>query len=246
MSYKIFESADGTHAKKQTVVMIHGFLSSQRYWKRLIPYLRNAGYTVITIDLLGFGSSRNIATDDYTYSTHLAHIEKCLADANVSLPFILVGHSMGGLLSARYTATHPQNIYKLILLHPPMYMNSEEALRTLHSSGRLYRFLLKSRYRMVGWGLLKLLPGGIANHHGRGREGSLENVILVEDNLQRLTSSYIQTLLVIGKRDRQIYLDNLKKMSVSKNVTVSVIDTNHHSPRNDTELIGDMILRFAK
>ncbi|MEO5499181.1 MAG: alpha/beta hydrolase [Candidatus Saccharimonadales bacterium] len=244
MSYKVFENEPSTDPTQQTVVLVHGFVSSQRYWKRLIPFLKSAGHRVVTIDLLGFGSSRDISASHYTYQTHLAHIETCLRDANVQAPFIIVGHSMGALLSAWYAAKHPPHVRKLILLHPPIYMNATQARHTLYSTGRLYKFLLTSRFRKLGWGLLKVLPAGIENHRGKGREGSLENVIMMEENLHLLAKPPVRTLLVIGEKDRQIYLENLDKMELSENVTVDVIDADHHSPRNKTEMISGKILDF--
>lgn len=246
MSYKVFENDLEKRLKPQTIVLIHGFVSSQSYWKRLIPYLQKAGYKVVTIDLLGFGSSRDIPTNHYTYEAHLDHIEKCLKDANVQAPFILAGHSMGALLSARYATKHPQFIRKLVLLHPPIYSSGKQARHTLYSSGKLYKFLLTSRYRKLGWGLLKFLPAGIANHRGKGREGSLENVIMMEENLYLLANPVVKTLLIVGEKDRQIYLENLNTMQLSKNVTVDVIDADHHSPRNKTEMISKKILAFIK
>lgn len=227
-------------------MLIHGFVSSQRYWKRLIPYLRKSGYRIVTIDLLGFGSSRGISTRNYTYETHIDHIKKCLWDADVQTPFILAGHSMGALLSAQFAANHPQLIRNLILLHPPMYTSRKQAKKTLYSSGKVYRFLLTSRYRKIGWGLLKLIPGGIENHRGIAREGSLENVIMMEENLDLLASSPVDTLLVIGEKDRQIYLENLDQMQLSENITVDVIDADHHSPRNNAEMISEKIVAFIE
>lgn len=246
MSFKIFENTPSTNEKNHTIVLIHGFVSSQGYWKRLIPYLQKSGSKVVTIDLLGFGSSRDIPASHYTYETHLDHIEKCLKDANVQAPFILAGHSMGALLSAHYATKNPQFIHKLVLLHPPMYSSIKQARHTLYSSGKLYKFLLTSRYRKLGWGLLKFLPAGIANHRGKGREGSLENVIMMEENLYLLANPPVKTLLIIGENDRQIYLENLDTMQLSKNVTVDVIDADHHSPRNKTEMISKKILAFIE
>lgn len=244
MSFKIFENTPGTKQKEQTVVLLHGFVSSQLYWKRLIPYIQNAGYKVVTIDLLGFGNSRNIPTNHYTYESHVAHIEKCLTNAEIPVPFLLIGHSMGALLSAQYCAKHPEHIRNLVLLHPPIYNSVEQARQTLYTSSTLYKFLLTSRFRKLGWGILKFMPTGIANHQGKGREGSLENVILRDDNLYLLTNPSVKTLLIIGEKDRQIYVKNLREITISKNVSIDIVDTGHHSARSDTQMISEKIIAF--
>lgn len=246
MSYAFFPGIVGRPSRSSTpIVLLHGFVSSRNYWKRVIPFLTQQGYPVIAIDLLGFGSARHLPTREYTYDSHINHIEKCLENAGVTSRCILVGHSMGALLAAHYANTHRSNIAKLILLHPPFYIDQEQAFETLHATSRLYRFLLTSRFRRLGWGLLKFLPTGIANHSRLGREESLENVILSEHSSSILASPPISTLLVIGVRDRKIYQENLQCIQTSPLMEVRVINSGHHSPLSNPRFVSELIQTFV-
>lgn len=228
------------------VVLLHGFVSSSAYWKRLQPHLTAAGYRVIMIDLLGFGKATHLPAKTYDYDEHIQHIHDSIQSLHLDKPYTLVGHSMGALLAARYGVTHPAHIERLFLLHPPIYQTRDEAQQTIRSTGRHYRFLLNSRFRGMGWGVLRAVPGGsIANHTRASRENSLVNVIeateLVDD-LQRLS---IPTVLLVGQRDRPQYVENIARVSLPENILVQIEDVAHHAPTSHPELVVEMIIRYS-
>ena len=41
-------------------------------------------------------------------------------------PFVLVGHSLGSLLSARFAAQYPEQVSRLVLVSPPVYIAPAE------------------------------------------------------------------------------------------------------------------------
>ena len=244
MTYRLFHANSEQQENRQTIVLLHGFISSGRYWKRLIPYLLSDGFDVLTIDLLGFGTARRVGPDAYGYEQQSEHIENCLKKSGVTSPFILIGHSMGALVSAYYAKQHPNCIAGLILLQPPIYLSSEQAWSVLHDTGVLYRFLLTSRYRNYAWALLKLLPGSISLHANEGREKSLEAIVLSDINASLLSSLMLSTLLVVGRHDRSIYQKNLKRLALSPNITLKIIDADHHAPRKQPKVINELIRSF--
>jgi len=230
---------------KHQIVLLHGFLSSSSYWKKLTPYLHNAGYDVIPIDLLGFGTAPKPHDAAYDYDTHLAYIDSVLTVLKVNTPFIMVGHSMGALLAARYARTYETKVSEAILLNPPLYVDSTQAYTTLRETNLMYRLLLDSRYRRVGWVLLRLSAFRfIKSHSHRSRELSLENIIQNPYILNDLADTRTRTLVLVGTKDRQIYRDNLLALVKNPFVTVSVEEVNHHSPMRSSKLVQRMILDF--
>jgi len=110
------------NAKK--IVMIHGFGGGAAVFMRMVPLLQE-NYEVISIDLLGMGASgrpevlaknfdRNTATDFFTDSLR-AFFDKTKLSMQ---PFILLGHSFGGLISSEYALKYPDQIEHLVLMSP--------------------------------------------------------------------------------------------------------------------------------
>lgn len=227
------------------MVLLHGFLSSSKYWKRLQPLLSQAGYRVITVDLLGFGNAAKPTDAHYNYDDHVEYLHATLRQLGVSESFILIGHSMGGLIAARYGKTYPDSVQSLILLHPPLYADTAEAQQTLRNTGILYRILLDSPYRQLIWLALRGLGYSIIGKHSRlSREASLQNVIESAEMFDDLADIATPSLLVVGKADRKEYIANIAQFDMSSSVTVSLEPVDHHSPRNQPQLIRGKIIEF--
>ncbi|AYF97291.1 alpha/beta fold hydrolase [Protaetiibacter intestinalis] len=103
------------------VVFIHGIASSSITWTNVVPLLEDR-FRCISIDLLGFGGSPIPEHADYTLAEHVAAIARTVASLRLREPFVLVGHSMGGLIAPRYAARHPKQVRRLVLVSPPIYI----------------------------------------------------------------------------------------------------------------------------
>ena len=230
------------------IVLLHGFLSSSKYWTKLQPHLTRAGFRVITIDLLGFGRAPKPKSSEYDYDAHVTHINTALRSLRLDAhKIIIVGHSMGALLASKYARRHPLRVDSLVLLHPPLYADMREAKATLRETGRFYRFLLDSRYRTFGWMLVKtFLRYRIAAHTKHSRERSLRNVIEVAEVFGDLDSITAQTLLLVGSKDRPVYAANVANRSLSDNIEVVVEDVTHHSPVQNTLLVHTLVQAFIQ
>jgi cis-3-alkyl-4-acyloxetan-2-one decarboxylase len=102
------------------IIMLHGLASSSANWDPMIPLLRDK-YRCITIDLVGFGASPKPDWYQYTMEEHIRDINKTIKSLRIERPFILVGHSLGGLIATRYARLNPKDVSRLVLLSPPVY-----------------------------------------------------------------------------------------------------------------------------
>ncbi|MEO7523161.1 MAG: alpha/beta fold hydrolase, partial [Ferruginibacter sp.] len=103
-------------ANGKTIVLFHGKNFDGYYWKEVIPFLSGLGYRVIVPDQLGFGESDK---PNIHYSFHqMAANSKALMDTLHIEKLILLGHSMGGMLAARFALMYPSHTEKLILENP--------------------------------------------------------------------------------------------------------------------------------
>lgn len=224
----------------KTIILLHGFLSSKKYWSKVASLLHLDNHRVVAIDLLGFGNAIKPNDIDYSYSDHVRHIDDIIQRLGIQGEMTLVGHSMGALLAMRYSREHPERIAQLVLVSPPMYKTSLQAKSTLRETSVLYRILLDSRYRHLLWILLRTI-GPFAKHTKHSREGSLTNVIDLAHFFEDISCVIVPTLLLIGSRDRKIYLDNLNKEMLSRNVKIVIEETGHHAPQTDAQFVVDQI-----
>ncbi len=101
--------------KGEPVLLIHGFLSMGYTWKETMPALSAAGYRAVAPDLPGYGFSSKPSDLTYNYTTFSESLVKLL-DALKIKRVSLIGNSMGGGVSIRFTLDHPDRVNKLILV----------------------------------------------------------------------------------------------------------------------------------
>ncbi|XVF63753.1 hypothetical protein PTKIN_Ptkin09bG0111800 [Pterospermum kingtungense] len=103
-----------------TLVMVHGYAASQGFFFKNFDFLAGR-FKVIAIDQLGWGgSSRPDFTCKSTEETEAWFIdsfEEWRKAKNLS-NFILLGHSFGGYVAAKYALKHPEHVQHLILVGP--------------------------------------------------------------------------------------------------------------------------------
>ncbi|HET7627964.1 MAG TPA: alpha/beta hydrolase [Bacillales bacterium] len=113
-----------THACRKpssdTVVLIHGYLSSVFSFRRIIPLLRET-CSVVAIDLPGFGDSDKTKAFTYSLANYGNFIHKVLNRLNIEKA-VLVGHSMGGQIALHAARQAPSRVHKLILLASSGYL----------------------------------------------------------------------------------------------------------------------------
>ncbi|NJK99841.1 MAG: alpha/beta fold hydrolase [Spirulinaceae cyanobacterium SM2_1_0] len=90
----------------QPLLLIHGFGASVGHWRQNIPVLAKAGYQVFALDLLGFGASEKPPLD-YCLELWQQQLHDFWAE-NIARPTVLVGNSIGGLLSLMLLAAAPE------------------------------------------------------------------------------------------------------------------------------------------
>jgi pimeloyl-ACP methyl ester carboxylesterase len=98
------------------VVLVHGWLSSSRIWRRLVGRLAQR-FTVYTLDLVGFGDSdKPISGYGIRYGSRLLYAF-C---AHFGLSRVaVIGHDVGGTMAVKLAADHPDVVARLILVATP-------------------------------------------------------------------------------------------------------------------------------
>ena len=100
----------------RTVVLFHGMNFGGFYFSGPIDVLRKEGFRVVVPDQIGFGrSSKPIIP--YNFHDMAANSRKLLQQLGVSKA-VIIGHSMGGMLAARFAASYPDITERAVIYNP--------------------------------------------------------------------------------------------------------------------------------
>jgi len=107
----------GNPSGDPTVVLVHGFSVPYYIYDPTFDFLTRNGFRVLRYDLFGRGFSDR---PDENYDIHLfvRQLADLLDTLAITLPISLAGLSMGGPITATFTARHPERVEKLILIDP--------------------------------------------------------------------------------------------------------------------------------
>lgn len=117
--YKI---AYNTTGQGNAVVLLHGFCESSHIWNSFVAELSQQ-YTVVTIDLPGFGASDMI--ESYTISA-LADAVVQVLDVLELKTCVLIGHSMGGYVAVDFAQRYSVRLKGLGFFHSHPFADNEE------------------------------------------------------------------------------------------------------------------------
>ncbi|MBZ5632157.1 MAG: alpha/beta hydrolase [Acidobacteriia bacterium] len=100
----------------RVVVLFHGMNFGGFYFGGPIEVLRKEGFRVVVPDQIGFGrSSKPIIP--YNFHDMAANSRKLLQTLGIAQAAI-VGHSMGGMLAARFSASYPDMTERTVIYNP--------------------------------------------------------------------------------------------------------------------------------
>jgi pimeloyl-ACP methyl ester carboxylesterase len=101
----------------QPIVLVHGLGGSHLNWCLLAPHLIPHG-RVLAVDLAGFGlTNPDGRSTSVVANTALLH--RFLTEV-AGAPVVLVGNSMGGMISIQQAAAHPETVSGLVLIDPAL------------------------------------------------------------------------------------------------------------------------------
>ncbi len=143
---------------RAVLLVAHGAAEHSGRYEGFAGYFTRRGYAVAALDHPGHGRSeggrcRIERFDDYLVTLRQFHL-RVAADFS-GVPVFLVGHSMGGLISASYLLQHQGELAGCILSGP--------AIKTALEPGALQLLLLRILSALApGAGALQLDAGGVS------------------------------------------------------------------------------------
>lgn len=98
----------------EPILCMHGQPSWSYLYRKMIPLLTEAGYRVLAPDLIGFGRSDKLTSqDDYSYSAHVDWVNQWLNGLDLN-ELTLVCQDWGGLIGLRVLADNTKRFKRLV------------------------------------------------------------------------------------------------------------------------------------
>lgn len=244
----------------ETMILLHGFLSSSFSFRRLIPLLVR-DYHVICIDLPPFGKSGKSDTFIYSYD-NLAQTIIEFIEIRKFTNVTIIGHSMGGQIALNIAYKRPDLVDNIILLCSSGYM--QRVKKPLILLSYLPFFHLYVKLHLARSGISNNLKTVIYDHtlidqemiDGyeapfqektifraltrmiRDREGDLST-----EQLAKITTP---CLLIWGEEDKVVPLQTGKRLAKElKHSQLFVIkEAGHLLPEECPEIVNDYIKNF--
>lgn len=249
---------------KQPMLLLHGFMAHAHVWDEFALGFRDR-YHIIALDQRGHGDSQWSEDGAYSLDDHFSDIAH-LIDVLELRNLILVGHSMGGRNALFYTACHPQNVGKLILvdarpansvkaserlkhelLHLPLRAGSlDEIVEAIHT---LYPFIsIKICNRLVSHGYKekKLVGPFVPKYDARMGFHSEQMGCITEDLWPFMKNVACPTLVVRGEGSPFLSREDAEKMTLimPKGEWVEIPQTTHMPAQENPILFKKVIDDF--
>ncbi|MCX4767470.1 alpha/beta hydrolase [Streptomyces sp. NBC_01275] len=215
------------------VVFVHGWTANRRRWDHQVAHFA-ASRRVIRFDLRGHGESggagvktvQELAGDLLALLDHL-EIER----------FVLVGHSMGGMISQTVALSHPDRVERLVLVNSIARMTYSRGRGLLMAASTLVPFKL-----FVATNIQRAFAPGYPKDEIRAYIKSsadtprevvmtLYGAMRAFDVLDRVGEIRTPTLMIHGYYDIQLPVKQMLRMAKAyPDATVRILDAGHELP----------------
>lgn len=185
--------------KGKAIILLHGFCESKEIWKGFIPVLAQ-NYSVIAIDLGGFGESADLLPNPCSIETMAEQVIGLLKAIQITKA-VWVGHSMGGYVALAAAENYPQMIEKLCLFHSTALADSPEKKE---NRNKVIEFVQKA-------GVEIFIDSFFKNLIYQDRLNELQEKIQFVEEIGKKTPLKSVVALLEAMRDRKSRLEILQK-----------------------------------
>ena len=120
----------------RTVVLFHGMNFGGFYFGGPIDVLRKEGFRVVVPDQIGFGRSSKPVIP-YNFNDMALNSRKLLESLGVTKA-VIMGHSMGGMLAARFSASYP-DVTERTVIYDPIGLTDVRYQQPWHTADEAYK-----------------------------------------------------------------------------------------------------------
>ena len=216
------------------IIMSHGFSTPNFIFEQNAAALAADGFRVLTYDHFGRGWSDRprVKYDVDFYDQELLELTDALG---LREPFGLVGLSMGGPITAEFTARHPERVAKLFLFVPAGFVlgaepgsASDKLLRTKLVGDMVWRLIGKRillgdrQYDETDLAAQNRLAGDVTEQMQYA--GYFEALLSTyrytpmhgrDETYRRLSDTGIPVMAVFGKKDTTVLIESSRRLEAA-------------------------------
>lgn len=244
LSSATVQVAEGGRFNKQTIVLLHGWGASIKWWRSVAPQLAR-DHRVIRFDLLGHGGSDK-PRRGYSIEEQAGLVAEALQELHAD-NITLVGHSLGGLVATAVAETDPFGFRGVVLISTPATLRYQD----LPLMGRLiftpvlghtiYTLTPASIINRAGvaafsdgidppWDLLADITRTTYNSGARANRAGVEYVTSEPGVIGRLRELELPVLVIWGDEDRLWDPASADEFKELRTATVEMVAGAGHSP----------------
>lgn len=260
------EIAEAGSGSARRILLVHGFTGAKEDFVEAVDRLADIGWHAVALDLRGHGNStKPSAEDDYDFELFAGDLW-ALVDALGWDEFVLLGHSMGGMIAQVAAARDPSRLAGLVLMdttHGPLegidtgeldlglavvrehgmetllqLMNEREGVLETPAAARV-------RAERPGWEEFerrKFLSSSPAMWAAMTQRMASQT-----DRLDALTALSVPVLVLVGEQDRPFLAASERMAKTMPTARLVVIPDAGHSPQfENTEAWWDALAPFLE
>jgi pimeloyl-ACP methyl ester carboxylesterase len=215
------------------LVFIHGWTADRHRWDHQMAHFSERR-RVIRLDLRGHGESTGAGVRTIA---ELAEDVLALLDHLKAERFVLIGHSMGGMVAQTIALSHPDRVERMVLVGSIGRMTYSRGRGLLMAASTLVPFKL-----FVAANMQRAFAPGYPREeiraHIRASAGTPREVVMTLygamrafDVLDRVGEIRTPTLMVHGYHDIQLPVRQMLRMAKAyPNAIVRILDAGHELP----------------
>jgi len=236
-------------SKKKNIVVLHGWNSKIKRWKKFQRQLEKNGFQVLLPQLPGFGRTKILKPwnlDDYVDWLRKFINQKKLKD------YVLLGHSFGGRMAIKFASRKPKQLRKLILvasagLHRRFDFKKLVFLIFAKTGKAFFLFPPFCCLKKPARWLLYTLAGEKDYYRADKVMKRTMKKIIKEDLKPILNKIKTSTLIVWGEKDKVAPLKNayLMKETIANSQLVIYDDGGHDLPFKKTKKLVQEVTDFC-
>jgi len=221
---------------RYTVIFESGFATGMGTWRKVAPEVAKSAH-VVTYSRAGLGASQ-ARPEPRTILQSSLELDQLIASAKLKPPFILVGHSYGGLLARAFAARHPDQVAGMVLVDPADE-RFNPALRRLDAKraaddDRQFDALVPPNLRPELKLLQPVLDSGVLPAPLDGRLPDVPVVVLTSVQQVEKPEFFLQSVEAVAIK-RDLHADFLRQFSDGSQV--QTLKSGHNIQQEEPELV---------
>ena len=221
---------------RYTVIFESGFGTDLRAWRKVAPEVAKSAHTV-AYSRAGYGSS-DARPEPRTILQSSLELDQLVASAKLKPPFILVGHSYGGLLARAFAVRHPDWVAGMVLVDPADE-RFNPALRRLDAKralddDRQFAAIVPAKFKPELALLQPVLDAGVLPAPLDGKLPDVPVVILTSVQQAEKPMFFLESVEAVAIK-RDLHADFLRRFSDGSQVLT--MKSGHNIQLEEPELV---------